>query len=118
MQAVYLCTAGRSDGEGCPGCDNTAAGNRYLVEVYKRAADRAMTMADKAANYNNGHLDAAFESQMRRYMVDHPMFNKDEMADPRLVAPPVFNNLAEAKAAGIRSGDPVKSPSGKTKWMP
>jgi hypothetical protein len=101
-----------------PSGENTAAGNRYLVEIYKRAADRAMTMADKAANYNGGHLDAAFESNMRRWMVDNPMFNKDEMADPRLVAPPVFNNLDEAKVAGIRSGDPVKLPSGKTKWMP
>jgi hypothetical protein len=33
--------------------------------------------------------DANFEAQMRRWMVNNPMFTKDEVADPRLVAAPV-----------------------------
>ena len=35
------------------------------------------------------------------------MFNKDELADPRLIAPPHFKNPAAAKAAGLEPGTPV-----------
>jgi hypothetical protein len=45
-----------------PHPDYTPAGNKYLIEVYKRGIDRAMFIADAANRYNNGHLDARFEA--------------------------------------------------------
>jgi hypothetical protein len=101
-----------------PSTEHSIAGNRYLVEIYSRAAQRAMQMADMAARYNNGHLDANFEAQMRRWMVDNPMFTKDEIADPRLVAAPVFNHINDARAAGVKKGTVVRTPSGNYGVMP
>ncbi len=101
-----------------PSPEYTRAGNRYLVEVYARGAQRAMMMADAAAKYNNGHLDAQFETGMRHWMATNPMFSKAEIADPRLVAPPVFANVAQARAAGLKSGEVIKLPTGEIGVMP
>jgi hypothetical protein len=92
-----------------PSPDYTPAGNRYLIEVYRRGIDRAVQIADAANKYNGGHLDARFESNMRQWQIDNPMFSKDEVADPRRVAPPVVNSVADLRAIGWRDGEPFRS---------
>jgi hypothetical protein len=96
----------------------TLAGNKYLVEIYRRGIQRAAYIADEANRYNNGHLDARFETRMRDWQTQNPMFNEAEVRDPRLVAPPVFANVGRARAAGMQSGAPVRLPSGEIKMVP
>jgi hypothetical protein len=37
-----------------------------------------------------------------------PLFKEDELRDPRLIAPREFKSFAEAKAANLPKGEPVK----------
>jgi hypothetical protein len=101
-----------------PSLEYTPAGNRYLIEVYRRAIDRAVFLADQANTYKaqSGRLDTGFETWMRHWQVDHPMFSQEEMKDPRLVAPPTLQTPADAAKFGLKTGDPVRLPNGKIKY--
>ena len=105
--------------------DNSIAANRLLTEISKRSALEAKHIAQMANSYKGGHLDAQFAQMVDDYYTQHPMFTKAEMADNRLIAPPVapkLNSEAEAKAwarkAGINPGEPVKLPSGRIVTAP
>lgn len=103
-----------------PSPANTIPGNRYLVEVYDRAVKRAVELADMANTYVGAHgaLDPQFETEMRRWQIEHPMFTPAEVKDPRIVAAPTAGSAAEVKALGLVSGDPFKDAhSGEIVWV-
>jgi hypothetical protein len=94
-----------------PSPDYTPAGNRYLVEVYRRGIQRSVELADMANRYKNqnGRLDGNFEGQARTYQINNPMFSPEEVKDPRRVAPPVVNSVADLRSIGWRDGEPFRS---------
>jgi hypothetical protein len=91
-----------------PSPANSLPGNRYLIEVYRRAADRQIELADMAARYKGGNLDAGFEIQMRKYQQEHPLFTRDELSHPEMIAAPTYQSRAAIDAA-IVNGDLVKN---------
>jgi hypothetical protein len=94
-----------------PSPDYTPAGNRYLIEVYRRGIQRSVEIADMANRYKNqyGRLDGNFEAQARTYQINNPMFTEAEVADPRRVAPPVVRSMDDLRAIGWRDGEPFRS---------
>jgi hypothetical protein len=98
--------------------DNSVASNRLLTEIGFRGAQRSQQIGDLAANYKGGNLDPGFDKMLRQWQASHPVFTADELRDPRIIAAPVFANVQQAKAAGIRSGAPVKLPDGRIMAMP
>jgi hypothetical protein len=94
-----------------PSPDYTPSGNRYLVEVYRRGIQRSVELADMANRYKNqnGRLDGNFEAQARTYQINNPMFTPEEVKDPRRVAPPVVNSVADLRAIGWHDGEPFRS---------
>jgi hypothetical protein len=101
-----------------PSLDYTPAGNRYLVEVYRRGIDRAVKIADLANNYKGGHLDAGFQKVLRDE-ASRPMFTEAEIKDPRRVAPPTVGSMDDARRLGVRKGDFIKfGPTGEIGKMP
>jgi hypothetical protein len=55
-------------------------------------------------------LDNQFNPILAKYEASHPMFTPAEMKDMRLVAPPVFATPQAARAAGLKTGDVVRTP--------
>lgn len=96
--------------------DNSIAANRLLTEMGFRAAERAQKIADMASNYNGGHLNPQFNVKLRQWNADHPMFTPQEMADPRLIAPPEFKTPKAAFEAKLPKGTPLKI-GGQLKWV-
>jgi hypothetical protein len=94
-----------------PSPDYTPAGNRYLIEVYKRGIDRAVFLANAANKY--GPLDRNFETWARQWQIDHPMFSEAELRDPRRVAPPVARTPDDLRAMGWHEGEPFLTPDGR-----
>lgn len=90
--------------------DNSPAALRYLTELGYRSGNHANDVATLAQNYKGGHLDAGFDAILQKYNSDHPMFTPAEMKDIRLVAPPSFESPQAAYAAGLKKGDPVRTP--------
>jgi hypothetical protein len=98
--------------------DNSIAANRLLVEINDRLYARAEAIADLARSYKGGHLDPGFDAQARAWDRQHPLFTEHEQHDPRLIAPPVFENVDQARRARVRSGTPVQLPDGQIMMMP
>jgi hypothetical protein len=98
--------------------DNTIAANRLLTEMGFRAASRAQQIADMANNYNGGHLNPQFNIQLRKWNADHPLFTPQELADPRLIAPPIFSSPQAVAAAKLPKGTPFKTGDGRIKYVP
>ena len=100
------------------GRENTPATLRTLLEIESRLYNRAQAVRDMAHSYNNGHLDTGFDKKVAEYKNNTPMFTKEELKDPRLIAPPVFNSPAELAKAGLKHGDPFKTADGRIKYVP
>lgn len=104
--------------------DNSPAAIRFLTELGVRAANHADAIAELASNYKGGRLDPQFEIALRKFEKDHPMFTHQELADTRLIAPPVapgtLRSTADVAAwtqkAGLKRGDPFKLPDGSPGW--
>jgi len=91
--------------------DNTPASNRLLTELQTRMAETwTKPVAEKATQWNNGHLDAGFDRWKRDYINSHPLLTKDELADPRRIAPPLVRTPADLKKIGWKDGDPFRTP--------
>jgi hypothetical protein len=86
--------------------DSTAPSLRYLTELQTRMGDHARGVAELANNYDGkygrGVLDNGFNEVLSKYNRDHPIFKRSEI-----------DALAWAEKAGVRPGDPIKTPSGK-----
>jgi hypothetical protein len=104
--------------------ENTAPALRYLTELQQRMGDHARGIADLASKYEGkygrGVLDNNFNEVLSKYNNAHPIFTPAEMRDMRLFAPPTApaihdkrEALAWAEKAGIRPGDPIKTPGGR-----
>jgi hypothetical protein len=88
--------------------DNSIAANRLLTEIGIRLADRATQIADLKAGYKNGHIDSQFNTQLRLWNRDHPVFTPDELQHLDRIAPPEFNSFKDAYNAKMKPGTPVK----------
>jgi hypothetical protein len=86
----------------------TPATNRMLIDIVSRTYKDNMELAKMAREYKGGRLDAGFDRKVAEYYQDHPLFSKDELQDPRLIAPREFKSFPEAKAAKLPKGEPVK----------
>ena len=93
----------------------TPATNRLILEEADRIQKDNQVVAKMARDYRAAHgtLDPGFDSQVAQYYAANPLFKKEEIADPRLIAPPSFKTPQEAKAAGIPKGWPIKTPNGR-----
>jgi hypothetical protein len=96
------------------------ATNRYLVEEAYRVHNDNIAVARMAQQYKeqHGYLDAGWDKIRDKYYSDHPLFTKEELADPRLVAPPYMPKEIAAdparrvvwlKQQGLKSGDPFRT---------
>lgn len=96
------------------------ATNRYLVEEAYRVHNDNIAVARMAQEYKaqHGYLDAGWDKVRDSYYQNHPLFTKQELADPRLVSPPylprdIASDPAKHKqwlhAQGIKPGDPIKT---------
>jgi hypothetical protein len=103
-----------------PSPEYSPSGNKYLISVYERGINRSIQIADMANRYKNqyGRLDGNFETQMRNWQIQNPMFSPAEVRDPRLVSAPTHANLSQARAAGVKKGEIVKTPDGNYGVMP
>lgn len=119
QQQIELMIAAAQNG------DNSIEANRFLTELSYRTARRQMEIGDMAARYvdERGQLNPRFDVEMRRYMLDHPIFTREELADRRLITAPEAPQTvrSEADAAkwgnymGLRPGDPFRV-DGKIKY--
>jgi len=96
------------------------ASNRYLAEEMYRIHKANVDLADLARQYRAQHqyLDSGWETIRDRYYATHPLFSKEEVADPRLIAPPYLPAAIASDPArhkqwvrnqGIKVGDPIKT---------
>jgi hypothetical protein len=96
---------------------------RYLLEELYRTHNDNMEIARLAQQYKSnprgpGYLDANWDKIRDQYYQQHPLFEKDELRDPRLVAPPLLTREIDAnpvrrkaweKAQGLQYGDPIRT---------
>jgi hypothetical protein len=61
-------------------------------------------------------MNVGLDQKIQDYYDSHPLFTKDEIADPRLIAPPEFKDARSAFNAKLPKGQPVKI-DGKLKWV-
>lgn len=111
-----------------PGLENTIPGNLLLVEINDRLGALRSKMAEmarqdiqaqRAAGNKNPHLiPDQFDAKVAKYLQDHPIFSKAELANPRLIAPPVFKTPDDLRSAGLPSGSPFKTSDGRIKYVP
>jgi hypothetical protein len=98
--------------------ENTPSSNRLLVELASRLHTHALGISDLANNYKGGRLDPGFDRAARDWTTQHPMFSKAELADPRLVAPPIYKTPEDVAKAKLKSGTPFQTPDGRTLYTP
>lgn len=98
--------------------DNTPAANRTLVEMSTRLHQHALAVDGIARNYNKGRLDPGFDTAVREYEQQHPLFTPQELKDPRAIGAPTFATPQAAVAAGFPSGSPIRTPDGRIKYLP
>lgn len=98
--------------------ENTPATNRMLVELSSRLHQHALGLSDLANSYKGGRLDPGFDRAAREWTIAHPLFSKAEIADPRLIAPPIFKTPDDVKKAKLAPGTPFQTPDGRTKYIP
>lgn len=65
-----------------PSLTNTPEGNRQLIEVQRKIAERKIDIAKLATAYvkKNGVLDAGFEEEMQQFAEANPLFTEDNAA--------------------------------------
>lgn len=66
-----------------PNLANTREGNKALLYIADKIADRQMLIAKLARDYakqNNGRIDAGFEEELRRFSEENPMFAQEDIA--------------------------------------
>jgi hypothetical protein len=92
------------------GRENSPQAIRDLVEIEDRVAARSQHLRTMANDYRKTHpyLDDEFENQANAYMNDpkNALFSKEELADPRLIAPPKFATKQQLHAAHLPPGYP------------
>lgn len=98
--------------------ENTPSSNRLLVELATRLHQHALGLSDLANNYKGGRLDPGYDRQAREWTTQHPMFSKAELADPRLIAPPIYKTPEDVAKAKLKSGTPFQTPDGRTLYTP
>lgn len=98
--------------------ENTPAANRFLVEVATRLHQHALGLSDLANGYKGGRLDPGYDRQARSWTEQHPLFSKAELADPRLIAPPIFKTPEDVAKAKLAPGTPFQTPDGRVKYIP
>jgi hypothetical protein len=100
----------------------TPVTNRLLVEITDRTYNDVQHIADLTRKYatdkNNrpGQMNVGLDQKIHDYYESHPLFTKEEIADPRLIAPPEFKDTRVAFNAKLPKGQPVKI-DGKLKWV-
>jgi hypothetical protein len=94
--------------------DNTPASNRLLTELQMRMAENwTLPIAKLAREYNNGHLDAGFDKVKQDWINKHPLLSKEELDDPRRIAPPLARTPADLDKIGWKDGMPFRTPDGR-----
>lgn len=104
------------------------ATNRYLVEEAYRVHNDHQAVARLAQQYKeqHGYLDAGWDKVRDAYYEKNPLFTKEELADPRLVSPPMVpreiasdpgKRAVWEKQQGLKSGDPIRTDDGKIRWV-
>ena len=109
-----------------PSLENTVAGNRLLVNIESRMGEASRTLTAMAQDYiaKNGHLDTQFDKMASAYAQAHPIFSKEELANPALLAAPEapsnINTPQQAQAwksgMGLSKGDPYRDVSGNIRY--
>jgi hypothetical protein len=100
----------------------TPVTNRLLVEITDRAYNDTQAIADLTRKYEAnpknlpGKKNVGLDQAIHDYYQSHPLFTKEEISDPRLIAPPEFKDSRLAFNAKLPKGQPVKI-DGKLKWV-
>ena len=100
----------------------TPVTNRLLVEITDRAYNDVKNIAELTRKYETnpknlpGKKNVGLDTEIQKYYDSHPLFTKEEISDPRLIAPPEFKDSRLAFNAKLPKGQPVKI-DGKLKWV-
>ena len=100
----------------------TPVTNRLLVEITDRAYNDVKNIAELTRKYEidpknlPGKKNVGLDTAIQQYYESHPLFTKEEISDPRLIAPPEFKDARTAFNAKLPKGQPVKI-DGKLKWV-
>lgn len=101
--------------EQVPSLANTSEGNRALIAVQRKIAQRKVEIADMATEYvqKNGVLDAGFEEELARFSEANPIFDGTELG---AAAPVSIKDDAEYDA--LPSGAEFTGPDGVKRRKP
>jgi hypothetical protein len=93
--------------------------NLMLLEILKRVYQRQMDVAGLVGGVRAlpGQRYGALNDAIRNYQNAKPMFSDAELADTRLIAPPMVKDRADIARWGLGSGDPVRW-NGQIKYVP
>lgn len=86
---------------------NTPEGNRTLIGIHRKVAERTQQIAKMARDYaskNGGRLDVGFDDEMARYANANPLFPQTQGTQPQ---------AAPAQAAPARSSPPASAPNAR-----
>ena len=117
--------------------DNSVLGLRSLAILNKKTAERNIQIADFATAYKSGDLqslppefrgksaaskipgvlDDRFEKGLRDWTAKHPLLTQEEQDDPRVLGARTFHTPQEAKAAGVKSDEPVRTDDGRIMYV-
>jgi hypothetical protein len=115
--------------QAAPQLETTTAGNRTLVEFQERLGELRTELFNRANAYvrAHGHLDSRFDTEMARYLQEHPLFSKQELSHPELLGAPTIppdltNNQAGfatwSRGMGLHPGDAYRGSDGTYRKAP
>lgn len=98
----------------------TPATNRLLVEIVSRNYKDNQELAKIARDYKGapGRMNPGLDTAINKHLESHPLFTKDELSDPRLIAPPEFKTPEAVMKAQLPKGSPFKDANGKIRYIP
>jgi hypothetical protein len=93
---------------------------RTIVEVEDRLAGRLRDIYHMAQDYLQTHreLDDGFVRQVSAFKSKNELFSKAELANPSLLAMPVFSSPAEMRASRMPGGTKFRNPNGEVGTIP
>jgi hypothetical protein len=93
---------------------------RTIVEVEDRLQGRLRDIYHMAQDYLQTHreLDDGFVRQVSAFKSKNELFSKAELANPSLLAMPVFSSPAEMRASRMPGGTKFRNPNGEVGTIP
>lgn len=90
--------------------------NRAMLEIAIRLRQRTMDFQDHMLDSKSGVVDNEFRKWANKYVDDHPLITRDEMRNPKALAPPHVENYQDFDRLQVRPGEPFRSRDSDGNW--